>query len=105
VGHQSRQPPALQGGLGLVEGGPRQTECRRAAADRLPVDAHPPHHLVLDLHEIAGVEEVGRGEERILDTFGARVEAALLSQRFDLGIRGSGLGHGRFRGGTSDVYY
>jgi len=58
----------------------------------MPVDAHPAHHLV-----------IGGGEQRILDPVRVSVEAALLSERFDLGVRGSGLGHGGFWGTTPNL--
>ena len=60
----------------------------------MPVDAHASHHLVLDLDQIAGVEEVAGGEERILDPVRVSVEAAVFSKRRHLGGRGSGLSPG-----------
>jgi hypothetical protein len=59
----------------------------------MPVDAHAPHHLVLDLDQIAGVEEVGGGKERILDPLRVRVEAAMEAERVGLGVAGTGLAH------------
>ena len=57
----------------------------------MAVDPHAPHHLVLDLDQIARVEEVGGGEERILDPLRVRVEAAMEPERVGLGVRGLGL--------------
>ena len=91
-GTSAARPPRAEARLRLIEGGTREAERRRAAADGLPVDAHAPHHLVLDLDQIAGVEEVGGGEERIVDPLRMRVEAALLAQRVELGVRGLGSG-------------
>ena len=85
------------------QGGTGHAERRRAATDGMPVDAHAPHHLVLDLDQIAGIEEVTGGKERILDAARVRVEAAVASERLDLGGDGFGLGHAPLRGGPRDM--
>ena len=50
---------AAERGARLVERGPRNPEGRHRGGDRRTVDVDPPDQLVLDLHEIAGVEERG----------------------------------------------
>ena len=65
-------PPRAKAGLRLVEGGPGHAERGGAPTDRMAVDPHAPHHLVLDLHQVARVEEVGGGEQRILDPLWVR---------------------------------
>ena len=59
----------------------------------MAVDPDAPHRLVLDLDQIAGVEEVGGGEERVLDPLSVSVEAAMEPERLGLGVRGAGRGH------------
>jgi hypothetical protein len=58
-----RQQPAesskLEGRLCLIERRTREAERRGALGDRPRIDPNAPEHLVLDLHEIARVEEVG----------------------------------------------
>ena len=51
-------PPRVDRRGGLIERRAGEPERRRRAAHRLPVDPHPAHHLVLDLHQVAGVEEL-----------------------------------------------
>jgi hypothetical protein len=58
AGHQTRQPPRLEGGLRLIERGPRDAERVGRARDRLALHLHPPQHFVLHLHEIPRIEEV-----------------------------------------------
>ena len=50
-----------------------------------------------------GVEEVGRGEERVADLVRVRIEAALLSEGFELRVWRFGFGHRALPGGGSYV--
>jgi hypothetical protein len=93
VGDERGEAAARQGALGLAEGRPGHAERGGAPTDRMAVDPHAPHHLVLDLNQIAGVEEVGGGEERILDPLRVHVEAAMEAERVGLGVPGTGLAH------------
>src|SRR6266542_6047439 len=84
--HQPRKPARLQRRLRLVEGGTREAERGRLPADRLPRQPHPPHHLVLDLHQVALVQERRLPERLVGDRLRPRVEAALRPQRLKLRI-------------------
>ena len=64
------------------------TESRGALGDQLPVHSHAAQHLVLDLNEVAGIEEVGAVEQRIGDVLGMRMEAAMMTQRLELRVGG-----------------
>ncbi len=55
-------------------------------AHGLPVDADATDHLVLHLHEIAGVEEAWRDEERVLNAIRVRIQASLLLKCVGLGM-------------------
>ena len=80
-----RQQPAesrnLEGRLCLIERRTREAERRGALGDRPRVDPHAPEHLVLDLHEIARVEEVGALEQGVGDVFGTAGEQEVLAAR------------------------
>ncbi len=73
-GQQSGQPCTLEGGTRLVVRRAGQAERCRRATDRPAVDSHTPQHFVLDLHDIATVEEGIVVEERIGDVVGRRVQ-------------------------------
>ncbi|MDI6773570.1 MAG: hypothetical protein QME77_13440 [bacterium] len=94
LGQQRRQASRRVGRLHLVVRRSRQAEARRAVADRLPVYADPAQHLVLDLHQVARVEELARGECLVGDLLRMRVQAALLAEGVGLGVA-LGSGHGR----------
>ena len=81
AGHQPVQPLLVERGGGLVVGGAGIPERRGGRGDRVAVHPHPPHHLVLDLHRVAGVEELLRTERLVGHVLGMRVEAARLPQR------------------------
>ena len=83
----------LQGGGCLVVGGPGVPERRGGLGDRGTVGLDPPHHLVFDLHQVAGVEELAGQECLVADLLGMRVEAASRSEGGLLGV-GSGVSRG-----------
>jgi hypothetical protein len=57
------------------------------------VDHDAPDHFVLDLHEIAGVEERGVVEERVGDALPPRIEGAALPQGSDFRVRALAVRH------------
>ena len=63
---QRRQPPGIDRGGGLVVRRPGEPEHRRRRCHRLALGPHAAHHLVLDLHQVAGVEELRAGGERLI---------------------------------------
>jgi hypothetical protein len=71
---------SLERGQRLVEGRARETEGRGARGDGDAIDARPTAHLVLNLDEIARVEELVADEHGVRDAVGAWVEAALRAQ-------------------------
>ena len=78
--HQPVQAGLGQGGGGLVVRRPGVPERRRGRGDRRAVHRDAAHHLVLDLHRVAGVEEL-LGQERLVgDLLGMRVQAPRLAQ-------------------------
>ena len=87
VGTEPVEARALEGRLRLVERGAREAE-GAAWSHGLAVERHAAEHLVLDLHEIARVEEVVAREGGVSDALGTPVEAAGGAQRFELRIRG-----------------
>jgi len=66
--------------LSLVESGAGEAELGGALANRGPLPAHPAQHLVLDLDEISGIEEVTGAKQRVFDPLGVPVQAAALVQ-------------------------
>jgi hypothetical protein len=58
VRHQGRQSSLLEGSLRLVKGGTGKPEVGSRLAYRVTVVLHTPQHFVLDLDEIAGIEEI-----------------------------------------------
>ena len=76
----------LEGLQRLVEGRAREAKFRRTVSDGFLFDLNLPEHLVLDLNEIARVEELPCGEERVLDALGMRIDSALVAQGVFFGI-------------------
>jgi len=74
VGDQPSQPTFSEGGQRLIEGGSREAEGSRCAGHRMALALHSAKHLVLDLDEIPGIEEVVVGKQRIGDCAGPRIE-------------------------------
>lgn len=73
--------------LRLVEGWPGQSEGFGGLADGVLVDVNLAQHLVLDLGEIVGIEEVGGLKQRMGDGFRMGVEGAVAAKRLALGLR------------------
>ena len=87
---QAGQTRRLPGRLGGVEGRPGEAEGGGGLGDRLAVGQHAAQHLVLDLDQVAGVEEgVAAGEGRVDHRLGAGVEGARGAQGGQFVIWGS----------------
>src|SRR5437870_13627589 len=75
---QARQPLRLEDGLGLIKRRPREAEVGGCLSDRLAILADPPQQLVLDLDQVAGVEEdIPGGEGRVAHRLRWGVERVL----------------------------
>ena len=85
---QSENPVALVCRLGVVEGGPRESEGVSGAVNREALGAHASEHLVLDLDQIAAIEEVVLYEELVGDFVGMGVEAGAVLQGLALVVFG-----------------
>lgn len=74
--------------LRLVERRTGKSAGVRRLADRVLVDVNLAQHLVLDLHQVVGIEETAVVEQGIDDGFRMRVERAVTPKRlaFALGI-------------------
>jgi hypothetical protein len=62
---QARQAGAVVERLGLIEHGTGKPERLGDRGDRGPLDVNAAEHLVLDLHEIARVEELAAVEQGV----------------------------------------
>ena len=91
---QTREPLALPSCPRFVERRARQAECSRCGGHGVALGFDTTQHLVLDLEQVTGVEEVVLVEQRIGDRLGVAVKHALGAQGLSLRIRASCLGHG-----------
>lgn len=89
------QTIASKRGLGLIEGRPGNAEQRCSVGLRCAVDADMAQHLVLDLNQVAGVEEVARLEPRRQHPLWMRIQYAETLETFQLRV---GLGQDRGAG-------
>src|SRR5450759_2977900 len=79
---QARQPLRLEDGLGLIKRRPREAEVGGCLSDRLAILVDPSQHLVLDLDQVTGVEEViAGGEGRVAYRPRSRIESVMAAQR------------------------
>ena len=78
----------------MVEGRTREAEGSGARCDGDAVNPDAPEHLVLDLHDVARVEEVLPREGVVGDALGARVEAATRAEGVGLRVGRLAAGHG-----------
>lgn len=85
-GHESRDPLRVEGGLGLIERRPRESERIGRPRDGLAVHVDPAQHFVLHLHEIPWVEEFVGREQWIAYRVGAEMEGPLRVQGLRFGI-------------------
>src|SRR4029077_5212492 len=79
-----------------IEDGTGEPERLSRLGDGGPLDANAAKHLVLDLHQVARVEELAAEEQGVGHLLGVGVQDALLTERFAFGVRG--LGHEDLRG-------
>ena len=86
VRQQRRQAACLEGELCLVPGGPRDAEARSGTADGHAVFAHTAQHLVLDLEQVARIEECVGQEQLVANRVGTRVQTAMLLEGIGLCI-------------------
>ncbi len=96
----TRTPPEKTGDpirpeslLSLVEGGTSDPKVTRRLSDALAFHIDAADHFVADLEEVSGIEEGVGEEERVLDSFGARIRVACLSEL--LSFDDIGIPHGR----------
>jgi hypothetical protein len=90
LGDQAGQASAVVERLGLVENGTREPERRNDLSDGSPFHANAAEHLILDLHQVARVEEVAAQEHGVDHPLRVGVQGALLTQRFGFGVQRSG---------------
>jgi hypothetical protein len=88
---QARQAGAKVERLGLVEDGTGKPERLSYCGDGGPLDANAPQHFVLDLHQVARVEELTAEEQGVGHLLGVGIQDALQTERFAFGVQG--LGH------------
>jgi len=93
---QAGQASAVVERLGLVENGTREPERVHDLGDGGPLHTNAAEHLILDLHQVARVEELAAQEHGVGHSLGVGVQGALLTQRFGFGVQG--LGHEDLRG-------
>lgn len=86
VGQQAAQSRARERGLRLIERLSREAKGTRGARDGSLVDPNPTEHLVLDLKQVATIEERAVGKERVGHFLSAGIEEAARAKRIALGI-------------------
>ena len=74
VRKQAEYAVPLKRRLSLIERWTREAEGLRGLADRTPVDVNLAQHLVLDLQQVVGIEEVAVVKQRMGDGLRTRVE-------------------------------
>jgi len=92
VWHQTGKTVLLESRLCLIERWPRKTEVCRGIGHGLSFGPHPAQHLVLDLDQIARIEEIVLKKQLVADGLRAGVQRSLLLERPELGV---GFGHRR----------
>ena len=80
LGYQTPEPLLFECLPGLVKGRTGETESLGRALDAPTVAFDAAEHLVLDLHEIARIEESVRLEELVLNLVGLCIERACTAQ-------------------------
>ena len=88
VRKQAEESVLLKRCLRLIERRTGKSAGVRRLADRALVDVNLAQHLVLDLHQVVGIEEAAVLEQGIGDGFRMRVESAVTPKRlaFALGM-------------------
>ena len=75
-GNQTGQSLSLKIQLGLIVGRARKSKGGSRLTDRLLLDLHAAQHLVLDLDQVVGIEELVLMEQRVLYLLWARVKTS-----------------------------
>src|SRR4051794_20650352 len=81
----------LLGSHPLVEDGTGEPERPSDLGDGGPLNANAAKHLVLDLHQVARVEELAAEEQGVGHLPGVGIQDTLLTERSAFGVQG--LGH------------
>jgi|SRR5947209_7450247 len=84
VRKQAEYSVLLKRRLRLVERGAREAEDQRGFADGVLVDVNLAQHLVLDLQQVVGIEEVAVLKEGMSDRLGLRVERTVPAESLAL---------------------
>jgi hypothetical protein len=92
-GDQPRDPLLVEDGLRLIERRAREPKRLGRPRHGPALDIHPAEHFVLHLQEIAPIEKVVRGKQRILHVLGPGMERAMGAQGIGLGIAARSGGH------------
>jgi hypothetical protein len=79
----------------LIERGARKAKGGGGLTHGSPFDLDPAEHLVLDLGQIARVEELVAGEQGIGNRIGMGMQRTLRAQGVDFRIGARSRGHGR----------
>src|SRR5262249_43432970 len=88
---QAGQAGAVVERLGLIEDGTGEPERLSHLGDGGPLDVNAAQHLVLDLYQVARVEELAAEEPGVGHLLGVGIQDTLLTERFGFGVQG--LGH------------
>ena len=102
LGQQPGQSLLCERGFGLIEGGAREAEHGGGLGLACALDSYLAQHLVLHLHEIAGIEETMTLEQRSVNAFGMTVQGALPFEPLGFGIA---LGQGGVLGAEYVILY
>lgn len=86
VGYQAGKTVLLEGRLCLIERWPGKTKGRGRICHRLAFAPYPAQHLVLDLDQIANIEEIVLEKQLVAYGFRARVQRSLLLKRPEFGV-------------------
>src|ERR1700675_993 len=87
LGQQSGKPACFEGRVGLISRRQRDPKQLRRCGNRFVLDEMPPHHLVTNLQQVAGVEKAAGPEQRIGHCLGPAIERPGRLQSSDFGVR------------------
>lgn len=93
VREQAEHTVLLKCRLRLIKGGARESEIVRSFADGLLIDVNLAEHLVLDLQQVVGIEEIAVLKQRMSDRFGLRIERAMPAEGLALLLAVGWRGH------------
>ncbi len=81
---QAEYTVVLKGRLSLIKRRAGEAEGLRGLADGTIVDVNLTQHLVLDLHEVVGIEKVAVAKQSMTDGFRMRIECSMTAKRLAL---------------------